>query len=256
MWCRTGFTNLIRVKVKVKEKKKTKVGKKRKKDKKHTKLDCQDSSSRFSASCWLRVPETSPRSKENKIQDTFDIWILCQEQLRNPPSGKETLLTRFQTQMRCKKVTLIVQISFAEKNYSRRECDLPSMADFRDVVSVLPAARLIRQVESLLLKKKLIDREKSRSLSWLSDCHRSRARKIKEAAACELIGTKKGRNFQFNLFLCHSANITFRVIMSFRKLCHMSFCKLIPPFTLTAITPSQPVDIQDNRLIFDMCGLK
>ena len=103
MWCRTGFTNLIRVKVKVKEKKILKVGKKRKKDKKHTKLDCQDSSSRFSASCWFRVPETSPRSQENKIQDTFDLWILCQEQSRDPPSRKETLLTRFQTQMRCKK---------------------------------------------------------------------------------------------------------------------------------------------------------
>ena len=74
------------------------------------------------------------------------------------------------------------------------------MADFRDVVSVLPAARLIRQVESLLLKKKLIDREKSRSLSWLSDCHRSRARKIKEAAACELIGTKKGAIFSLIYF--------------------------------------------------------
>jgi len=64
-----------------------------------------------------------------------------------------------------------------------------------DVVSVLQAARLIKQVESLLLKKKLIDCEKSKSLSWLSDCHRSRARNIKEAAACELIGAKKGTIF-------------------------------------------------------------
>ena len=45
------------------------------------------------------------------------------------------------------KVTLIVQISFAEKNESRRERDLPkhsSMAYFRDVVSVLQAARPIK----------------------------------------------------------------------------------------------------------------
>ena len=32
----------------------------------------------------------------------------------------------------------------------------------------------------------------------------------------------------------HSAGyIKFRIIMSFRKPCHMPFCKLIPPFTLT-----------------------
>ena len=35
--------------------------------------------------------------------------------------------------------------------------------------------------------------------------------------------------------LGHSAYITFRVIMSFRKPCHMPFRKLIPPFTLTAL---------------------
>ena len=66
-----------------------------------------------------------------------------------------------------------------------------SMADFPDVASVLPAARLIK-VESLWLCKKLIDREKPMSLTWLFDCHRSRARNINVAAACELIGAKKG----------------------------------------------------------------
>ena len=34
--------------------------------------------------------------------------------------------------------------------------------------------------------------------------------------------------------LGHSAYITFQIIMSFRKRCHMPFRKLIPPFTLTA----------------------
>ena len=75
------------------------------------------------------------------------------------------------------------------------------MADFRDVVSVLPAARLLNASRICGWKKKLIDRGKSRSFSLLFDCHSSRARKIKKAAAWELIGAKKGSNFQFHLFL-------------------------------------------------------
>ena len=52
------------------------------------------------------------------------------------------------------------------------------------------------------------------------------------------IGGKKGAattNMLFCLFisLSHSAYITFRIIMSFRKPCHMPFRKLIPSFTLT-----------------------
>ena len=48
-----------------------------------------------------------------------------------------------------KRVTLIVQISFAEKHFKAEESVtfqniFSSMADFRDVVSVLPAARLIK----------------------------------------------------------------------------------------------------------------
>ena len=39
----------------------------------------------------------------------------------------------------------------------------------------------------------------------------------------------------------HSAYITFRMIMSFRKPCHMSFRKLIPPFTLTGHIRPPPV---------------
>ena len=52
-----------------------------------------------------------------------------------------------------------------------------------------------------LVQRKLIDREKSRSPSRLFHCNRSRARNIKKAAACELIGAKKGCNFQLNLFI-------------------------------------------------------
>ena len=54
------------------------------------------------------------------------------------------------------------------------------------------------------------------------------------------IGGKKGAattNMLFCLFisLSHSAYITFRIIMSFRKPCHMPFRKLIPSFTLTGL---------------------
>ena len=165
MWCRTGFTNLIRVKVKVKEKKILKVGKKRKKDKKHTKLDCQDSSSRSLPAVGFACLKLHHAAKKTK----YKTHSISEYYVRNNHAihrlEKKHFSHGFKRKWDVKKVTLIVQISFAEKNYSRRECDLHSMADFRDVVSVLRAARLIRQVESLLLKKKLIDREKSRSLS-------------------------------------------------------------------------------------------
>ena len=59
-----------------------KVGRKRKrKEKKERanahKLDCQDSSLRFSVSCscWLRVPEPSPRSQESKTRSIFEYFI-------------------------------------------------------------------------------------------------------------------------------------------------------------------------------------
>ena len=56
------------------------------------------------------------------------------------------------------------------------------------------------QVESLWLCKKLIDRQKSRRLSLFFDCHRSRFRNIKKAAACELISAKKGAIFSLIYF--------------------------------------------------------
>ena len=58
-----------------------------------------------------------------------------------------------------------------------------------------------------------------------------------------MIGAKKGRTFQFNLFLwvilpiLHSTGSRFgscfHIIMSFRKPYHMPFRNLIPPLTLT-----------------------
>ena len=51
-----------------------------------------------------------------------------------------------------------------------------SMVDFCDVASVLPEARLIKASRIFVAVQKLIDLEKSRILSWIFDCHRSRAR--------------------------------------------------------------------------------
>ena len=89
----------------------------------------------------------------------------------------------------------------------------------------------------MAVRKRLIESEKSRNLSlWLFYSHRSRACSVKKRRCFgKLIGAKKGYTFQFNLFLLVILHIllTFRIIMSFRKPCHMPFRKLIPSFTLT-----------------------
>ena len=81
-----------------------------------------------------------------------------------------------------------------------------SRADFCDVVSVLPRSPTNNGKQNIFdaVRKKLIDREKSRSPSWLFDCHRSRERNIKKTKKINclcIFGAKKGCNFQFNLFL-------------------------------------------------------
>ena len=77
-----------------------------------------------------------------------------------------------------------------------------SRADFCDVVSVLPCSPTNKGKQNIfdIVRKKLIDREKSRSPSWLLDCHRCWARNIKKAAAYEFIGVKKGRIFSLIFF--------------------------------------------------------
>ena len=69
-------------------------------------------------------------------------------------------------------MTLIVQISFVEKKFKAEESVtfqtiFSSMADFRDVVLVLPVARLIKASRIFLAEHKA-----NRSLSWVFDCHR------------------------------------------------------------------------------------
>ena len=77
-----------------------------------------------------------------------------------------------------------------------------SRVDFCDVVSVLPCSPTNKGKQNIFdaVRKKLIDREKSRSPSWLFDGHRCWARNIKKAAACEWLAPKKGAIFSLIYF--------------------------------------------------------
>ena len=118
---------------------------KKEREKAH-KLDCQDSSSRFSVSCWLRVPsKLHQAAKGKKIQDTFDLWILCRDQSRDPLSLKKTLLMLFQMQIKVKKSDVNRANIFCRKKLKpRREHDLRKHIFFNGRLSVLLVARLIK----------------------------------------------------------------------------------------------------------------
>ena len=86
---------------------------------------------------------------------------------RDPPSEKETFLTRFQKQIKVKKrVKLIVQSSLAKKKKIKAELIMTfknifsSVANFRDVESVLPCNPTNNGKKNICgCAKKLIDRE-------------------------------------------------------------------------------------------------
>ena len=82
---------------------------------------------------WLKSHHAAKKTKY-KIRSISEY---CHEQLRDPPSEKERLLTRFQMQI---KVTLIVKISFAKKIKAEESMTFrnifSSMADFRHVVLI------------------------------------------------------------------------------------------------------------------------
>ena len=98
-WC-DALPALLTYYGKGKGEKRLKVGRKRtrkereKEREKAYKLDCQDSSSRFSANCQVRLHETPPRSQGNKTQDTFDLRM--SGSITRPTILKETLHTRLQ----------------------------------------------------------------------------------------------------------------------------------------------------------------
>ena len=99
----------------------------------------------------------------------------------------------------------MVQISFAEKKIKAEESVtfqniFSSMADFGDVVSVLPAARLIKASRIFVAEQKANrtwEIKDSFLAFWWSSVGASN---VKEAAACELIGTKKGAIFSLIYF--------------------------------------------------------
>ena len=74
------------------------------------------------------------------------------------------------------------------------------MADFGDVVSVLPAARLIKASRIFVAEQKANRRWEIKEYFlafWLS---LGGASNVKEAAACELIGARKGAIFSLFYF--------------------------------------------------------
>ena len=87
--------------------------KERKKEKKHT-----DSIVRIRACASLQTVSFACLKLHHAAKETkhkIPPISECRDQSRDPPTEKETLLRRLQMQIRVKKVTLIVQISFAEK---------------------------------------------------------------------------------------------------------------------------------------------
>ena len=101
-----------------------------------------------------------------------------------------------------KKVTLMVQMFWPWYR------DLPKHLFFNGQLSwcsigAASSPTKKRQVESLWLCKELIDRKKSRSLSWLFDCHLSRARNIKKWLLVIWLAPKKGAIFNVIYFFRH-----------------------------------------------------
>ena len=163
----------------------------RKKEKKHTNLiariQARASSPAISFAC-LKLHHAA-KGKKYKICSISQYYVTINHATHRL---KRNISRAVSNANKGKKSDVNSENIFCRKNFNAEERVtfqniFSSMADFRDVISVLP--------------KKLIDRQKSRSLSLFFYCHRSRFCNFKKAAACELTGTEKGRDFQFNLFL-------------------------------------------------------
>ena len=95
-----------------------------------------------------------------------------------------------------------------------------SMVHFRAVVSVLPCSATNKGKQNLSVCAEKANRQ----------CHRMSTL----TAFADCLAQKKDALFSLMISLGHSAYITFHIVMSFRKPCHMPLRKLIPHFTLTA----------------------
>ena len=132
VWCRTGLTNLTKVKVKEKKCRKLEGKEKEKKEKKHTNSIARIRARASPPTVSFACVKLHNAVKKKKIQDMLDLWILCHDQSREPPSHTSHSVSNAN---KGEKVTLIVQISFAEKNESRRERDLPKLLFFNGRLS-------------------------------------------------------------------------------------------------------------------------
>ena len=104
------------------------------------------------------------------------------------------------------------------------------MADFRAVVWVLLCSATNKGKTNLCGCAEKANRQWAFLAFWLS----SHVNIKTEAAFANWLAPKKDALFSLIYFFGSFAYITFRIIMSFRKPCHMTFRKLIPLVTLTA----------------------
>ena len=134
---------------------------------------------------------TQPRKQNTRYSCRFDLWILCHDQTHHPPSrGFINVGKKWRSS--CKYFDLDI-VTF-QNIFS-------SMADFRDVVSVLLAARLIKASRIFVAVQKANQPwEINESFLAFLLFEFLSGPQLQKVAACELIGAKKGRNFQFNLF--------------------------------------------------------
>ena len=134
-------------------------------------------------------------AQQRKQNTKFDWLLNIMSRSHHPPSEKETILSRFQIQIKVKKKSPEVN----RANIICRKKLKQKGAWLSNCIST-NAARLIKASRIFVaVLKKLTDIEKSKSHSWLFDCHPSRARNIKKAAA--FVNWLAPEQFQFNLFL-------------------------------------------------------
>ena len=94
-----------------------------------------------------KMPEVGRKKSTQSQLPGFELALLRQQlasrawnfttQLRKQNTRYYVTITRFQKQIKVKKVKLILQLSFAKKKL-KRNWSWPSMTDFRDIESVLP----------------------------------------------------------------------------------------------------------------------
>ena len=174
-WRRTGFTNLINkgkgeTMLKVKRKIKRKDGTK---EKKHTNSIARIQQL-LASPAWNFT--TQPRKKKYKICSISEYYVTINHATHRGLKRNTSRAVSNANKGKKKWLSSIVQTSFAEKHFKAEESVtlqniFSSVADFRHVVSVLPAARLIKASRIIVALQKAnrpSEIKKSSLVFWLS----------------------------------------------------------------------------------------